>query len=114
MNLANATEGAMKQTSFYTFAQQNIKKNGFKSLYNGLSAGLLRQLFYATSIFGLFEVFRDELAKYREIDFSSRFICGVASGGDVIHECSVVICLLNYFLHSFQFFRLCSNDNMSC
>lgn len=51
------------------------------SLYNGLSAGLLKQLFYATSRFGLFEVFRDELAKHRPTDMLSRFIAGVSSGG---------------------------------
>lgn len=50
------------------------------SLYNGLSAGILRQIFYATSRFGLFEVFRDEMAKYRETDIWSRLISGCASG----------------------------------
>jgi len=51
------------------------------TLYSGLSAGLLRQIFYATSRFGLFEVFRDEMAKYRPTDFYSRLITGCASGG---------------------------------
>ena len=52
-----------------------------KALYSGLGAGLLRQFFYATSRFGFFEVFRDELAKYRETDFLSRLVAGVTSGG---------------------------------
>jgi solute carrier family 25 oxoglutarate transporter 11 len=80
-HLHDASDLPLKQ-SFRSFAADSIKKDGFKSLYNGLSAGLLRQFFYATSIFGLFEVFRDELAKHREIDFASRMVCGVASGGE--------------------------------
>ena len=51
------------------------------SLYNGLSAGVTRQVFYATSRFGLFEVFRDAMAKYRETDLFSRLLTGCASGG---------------------------------
>ncbi len=86
MNLANATDSTRSKLPFRAFVAECIRKDGVKSLYHGLSAGLLRQLFYATSIFGLFEVFRDELAKYREIDFASRMICGVASGG--IHQSS--------------------------
>lgn len=42
-----------------------IKENGFKSLYDGLSAGLWRQVFYATSRFGLFETCRDQLHEIR-------------------------------------------------
>jgi solute carrier family 25 oxoglutarate transporter 11 len=80
MNLATATGGA-QQLSFTKYLVTTIKNDGVKSLYSGLSAGLLRQLFYATSRFGLFEVFRDELAKHRETDFLSRLVCGVTSGG---------------------------------
>ena len=50
-----------------------IKRDGFKSLYDGLSAGVARQVFYATSRFGLFETFRDILHEYRgKTDFASR------------------------------------------
>ena len=50
-----------------------LKKDGFMSLYDGLSAGLARQVFYATSRFGLFETFRDILHEYRgKTDFASR------------------------------------------
>ena len=38
-------------------------------------------MFYATSRFGLFEVFRDELAKHRETDFLSRVTTAMAAGG---------------------------------
>jgi len=80
MNLATSSNSGTK-TSFLKFSSDLIKEKGFVSLYDGLSAGLLRQLFYATSRFGLFEVFRDQLAKYRETDFVSRLVCGVTSGG---------------------------------
>lgn len=80
MNLASSS-GASVETSFLKFSSSILKKEGVGALYKGLGAGLLRQLFYATSRFGFFEVFRDNLAKYRETDFFSRMICGVVSGG---------------------------------
>jgi solute carrier family 25 (mitochondrial oxoglutarate transporter), member 11 len=80
MNLASSS-GVLTETSFPKFSYNIVSKEGFGSLYKGLGAGLLRQLFYATSRFGFYEVFRDWLAKYREIDFLSRMICGIFSGG---------------------------------
>ncbi len=92
MNLAAYSASSNQSTRvklpFSQFVTDVVKRDGFKSLYNGLSAGLLRQLFYATSIFGLFEVFRDELSKHREMDFASRMLCGVASGGELIMRSS--------------------------
>ena len=108
-----------------------VKNEGFLTVYQGLGAGIVRQIFYATSRFGLYEVtpctpcvrarrtratcsqahtqayatasccaplpsrlpcaqlrggpptqvYRDELAKYRETDFLSRLFVGAASGG---------------------------------
>jgi solute carrier family 25 (mitochondrial oxoglutarate transporter), member 11 len=85
MNLASQS-GAPVESSFLKFSSNIVKKEGLLSLYSGLSAGLLRQLFYATSRFGLFEVFRDELAKHRETDFVSRLVSGCTSGGvNMIH-----------------------------
>jgi len=52
------------------------------SLYDGLAAGLWRQLFYASSRFGLFETFRDKLHEIRgKTDFASRVVVGAATGG---------------------------------
>merc|ERR1712137_160164 len=68
------------ERSFYRYSVKVIQEEGFISLYSGLSAGIARQVFYATSRFGLFEVFRDQMAKYRETDFLSRLVVGVASG----------------------------------
>ena len=79
MNLASSSGGP--KLSFITYLSNVIKSDGALSLYAGLSAGLLRQVFYATSRFGLFEVFRDELAKYRQTDIWSRLVTGCVSGG---------------------------------
>jgi solute carrier family 25 oxoglutarate transporter 11 len=50
-----------------------VAEHGIMSLYDGLTAGVLRQVFYATSRFGLFETFRDMLHEYRgKTDFASR------------------------------------------
>jgi len=59
-----------------------VQKQGLMSVYDGLSAGILRQVFYATSRFGLFETFRDMLHEYRgKTDFASRVCTGLVSGG---------------------------------
>jgi solute carrier family 25 oxoglutarate transporter 11 len=78
MNLASASG---QKLSFLPYMTSTIKESGFLSLYTGLSAGILRQTCYATSRFGLFEVFRDEMAKYRPTDIWSRLSTGMVSGG---------------------------------
>jgi len=80
MNLATATSSG-PTLSFTKYLTVTIKEQGAMSLYTGLGAGLLRQIFYGTSRFGLFEVFRDELAKYRPTDIWSRLSTGMLSGG---------------------------------
>ncbi len=50
-----------------------IKDNGVMSLYDGLAAGIWRQVFYASSRFGLFETCRDKLHEIRgKTDFAGR------------------------------------------
>lgn len=59
-----------------------IKESGWLGLYDGIGAGLTRQIFYASARFGLFETFRDKLHEYRgKTDFAGRVIVGAASGG---------------------------------
>jgi solute carrier family 25 oxoglutarate transporter 11 len=59
-----------------------IADSGYMGLYDGISAGLLRQVFYATSRFGLFETFRDVLHEYRgKTDFAARVGIGAVTGG---------------------------------
>jgi len=81
MNLSSFSETAAKKTNLFTFSRQIVANEGFFSLYSGLSAGITRQVFYATSRFGLFEVFRDNMAKYRTTDIWSRLLTGCLSGG---------------------------------
>lgn len=81
MNLAAAKVGGGKSDSFFTFLKNIQKERGFMSLYKGLEAGIVRQIFYATSRFGLFEVIRDYLAQHRETDIYSRLISGCTAGG---------------------------------
>ena len=81
MSLASMS-GNTEVKSFFPFLGSVVKKEGLMSLYDGLSAGITRQIFYATSRFGLFETFRDIYkAKYGNIDFIGRLLCGVTSGG---------------------------------
>ena len=61
MNLSSSMPGYVKQ-SFPSFVAQTVRERGFITVYEGLGAGCIRQVFYATSRFGLFEVFRDKLA----------------------------------------------------
>jgi hypothetical protein len=57
MNLLSARLGpGEKLPSFFSFSSKLIKTEGVKGLYAGLGAGCVRQIFYATSRFGLFEV----------------------------------------------------------
>lgn len=75
MNLAAASG---KTFSFGTM----VKNQGLMSVYDGLSAGIARQVFYASSRFGLFETFRDMLHEYRgKTDFASRVAVGAVTGG---------------------------------
>lgn len=75
MNLANM------QGKKFSFSHM-IAENGWLSLYDGLAAGVLRQVFYATARFGLFETFRDILHDYRgKTDFASRVGVGAITGG---------------------------------
>ncbi|OLP88823.1 Sodium/hydrogen exchanger 7 [Symbiodinium microadriaticum] len=80
MNLASMQNPGAK-LNLFTFAMDTVQKSGFASLYNGLGAGIWRQVFYASSRYGLFQVFRDTLTQYREMDFAARLSCATAAGG---------------------------------
>ena len=81
MNLANAQAGAGKSPSFVSFAMKEMGQKGVASLYDGLSAGCTRQIFYATSRFGLFEVFRDKIQEIRgQLGWKERLVAGLTSG----------------------------------
>ena len=69
-----AVRANLASASGKTFSlNKMVAEQGLMSVYDGLSAGLARQIFYATSRFGLFETFRDMLHEYRgKTDFASR------------------------------------------
>lgn len=75
MNLASMSGKPFSLTNM-------VAESGWMSLYDGLSAGMLRQVFYATSRFGLFETFRDWLHEYRgHTDLAARVGVGAITGG---------------------------------
>ena len=80
LNLSTLANPGAPQTNFIKVAQGMARDGGVRAFYDGLSAGITRQIFYATSRFGLFEVFRDKVAEYRPIDFAARVGVGLASG----------------------------------
>jgi solute carrier family 25 oxoglutarate transporter 11 len=55
MNLATMAAKGGPSLSFGSYLTNMVKTQGVMSLYSGLSAGLLRQCFYATSRVGFFE-----------------------------------------------------------
>ncbi|KAL7477004.1 hypothetical protein ACHAW6_002823 [Cyclotella cf. meneghiniana] len=58
-----------------------FREQGFMSLYDGLAAGVGRQVFYASSRLGLFDTCRDILHEYRgKTDFAGRVVVGAATG----------------------------------
>ena len=76
LNLATGTN-----QSFYGLLKGKASEGKLLSLYEGLGAGVAKQVVYATSRMGIFEVIRDEIAKYRETDIYSRLFAGSLSGG---------------------------------
>ena len=80
MNLASAQPG-YQQVSFFRFTARTVTEKGIASVYDGLAAGCTRQIFYATSRFGLFETFRDKLHEYRgQTGPAERLAAGLTSG----------------------------------
>jgi solute carrier family 25 oxoglutarate transporter 11 len=66
----------------FNFMTMIRNTGGWMGLYDGLGAGLLRQVFYASTRFGLFETFRDKLHEIRgKTDFASRVGVGAVTGG---------------------------------
>mmetsp|Transcript_13513 Transcript_13513/g.31769 ORF Transcript_13513/g.31769 Transcript_13513/m.31769 type:complete len:317 (-) Transcript_13513:355-1305(-) len=92
-----AVRSNLASASGQTFSiSKMLKKDGFMSLYDGLSAGVARQVFYATSRFGLFETFRDILHEYRgKTDFASRVGIGAITGGIAAYiSCPMEVCVI--------------------
>jgi len=72
---------ADKSQSFASYFMQSMRsKKTALGLYDGLMAGCLRQVFYASSRFALFEIMRDEVAKYMPVNIWTRLGVGCVSG----------------------------------
>ena len=80
----------------FSLSEMLKKSGGIMGLYDGLSAGVLRQVFYATSRLGLFETFRDILHEYRgKTDFASRVGIGAVTGGMAAYiSCPMEVCVV--------------------
>lgn len=73
-----------------------VAESGIMSVYDGLSAGVLRQVFYASARFGLFETGRDKLHEIRgKTDFASRVGVGAITGGIAAFiSCPMEVCVV--------------------
>lgn len=72
--------------SAVSVARGIIAQDGFLSLYNGISAGLLRQVVYGTGRLGFFFTFEDALKNRAEkkgstYGFGQRALAGLSAGG---------------------------------
>jgi len=95
MNLVSMSNPTAPAPKFRSFATDLARSEGMGGLYAGLGAGILRQVFYATSRYGLFEVFRDYAAQYRETDIWTRLVTGCSAGGiAALISCPVEVTLV--------------------
>lgn len=75
--------GAVKKPSFVGILSQMIKDDGIKSIYSGLSASLMRQMFYGTARIGLHRKISDDLQEKNEgkpISFGTKIGASMLSG----------------------------------
>lgn len=90
-----AVRSNLASASGQSYSMTNALKTP-RNLYDGLSAGVARQVFYATSRFGLYETFRDMLHEYRgKTDFASRVGIGAITGGIAAYiSCPMEVCVI--------------------
>ncbi|CAG9942719.1 unnamed protein product [Clonostachys rosea f. rosea IK726] len=86
VQLAGQASKTGSRSSPFTVAREIVAKGRFLDLYQGISAGYLRQIVYGTARMGLFYTFEDKLKKRahlqgREISFIDRGIAGLFAGG---------------------------------
>jgi len=76
-------EGGAKKAYNNSFhaAQTIFKTEGLSGLYNGLSAGLLRQATYTTARMGIFSSAVDSINKTRNVEFLEKIGLGMIAGG---------------------------------
>ncbi|UPK92192.1 hypothetical protein LCI18_003127 [Fusarium solani-melongenae] len=79
------TDQSNVRASPWTVARSVVARDGLLNLYQGLSAGLLRQLVYGTLRLGLFTTFEEHLARRahgqnRTLGFGERAFAGLSAG----------------------------------
>lgn len=74
------SDGGKRVTSAYVM-KQVIKSEGFFALYNGLSAGLLRQASYTTVRMGVYNSLNERFSVNGKTSFLVQLSCGLAAGG---------------------------------
>ncbi|CAH1390669.1 unnamed protein product [Nezara viridula] len=75
------------KVSVFRLVGNIVKNDGLFSLYNGISASLLRQLTYSTARFGIYEIAKEHLSSHGEkVSFGNRvLIAGMAgAAGGVV------------------------------
>ncbi|CAI5441921.1 unnamed protein product [Caenorhabditis angaria] len=78
----SGTTGKKEYRSSLHCIQQIIKNEGFFQLYNGLSAGLLRQATYTTTRLGTYTFLLEQFSdKNTAPSFATKAIFGMAAGG---------------------------------
>lgn len=75
--------GAAGSTNPVTVARNMIRAEGFGALYNGLSAGLLRQATYTTARMGIFRTITEKIKdpETGSLSFAKRAGAGLTAGG---------------------------------
>ncbi|CAH0047478.1 unnamed protein product [Clonostachys solani] len=86
LQLAGQSSTSSSRSSAFTVAREIVAKGRFLDLYQGISAGYLRQIVYGTARMGLFYTFEDKMKERaqlqgRDISFLERGIAGLLAGG---------------------------------
>ncbi|VUC30745.1 unnamed protein product [Clonostachys rosea] len=86
VQLSGQSINTSTRPSPFAVAKEIVAKGTFLDLYQGISAGYLRQIVYGTARMGLFYTFEDKMKKRaelqgRDISFLERGIAGVLAGG---------------------------------
>lgn len=71
------------RANFVGITRDMIRKEGVRSLWNGVTASCLRELTYSTVRFGLYETFKDAYARalgVADSSFALKALSGISSG----------------------------------
>jgi solute carrier family 25 (mitochondrial oxoglutarate transporter), member 11 len=89
LQLFSACNPGLQKPGFISMLTTMVKNEGFFSIYNGLSASVMRQAFYGTARIGLHRSFSNALQKRNNgepLSFGAKTLSGMASG-------SIAVCI---------------------